>query len=91
LGQIIKHLLNLRNIEKALGTGIKEPTPSESLNIPVMRKSIVAKTEIKKGEVFTENNLCVKRPGIGINSMKWDEIIGLPASFDFQPDDIIKL
>ncbi len=81
----------IRNIEIALGSGIKEPTPSEMLNIPVMRKSIVAKTEIKKGEIFNEDNLCVKRPGVGINSMKWDEIIGLPANFDFQPDELIKL
>lgn len=80
----------IRNIEKAVGgSGIKEPSPSELKNIAVARKSIVANCSIKKGELFTEQNLTVKRPGNGISPMLWDEILGLNAIKDFEPDDLI--
>jgi N,N'-diacetyllegionaminate synthase len=65
----------IRNIEKAMGTAVKEPTVSESRNKTVARKSIVAAMPIVKGETFTEHNLTVKRPGSGISPMKWDEVI----------------
>jgi N,N'-diacetyllegionaminate synthase len=82
----------IRNIEKAIsGSRIKEPSPSESKNKPIARKSIVASKNIKKGEVLSEDNLSIKRPGIGISPMRWDEIIGLKAIKDFQEDDIINL
>ena len=80
----------IRNIEKAVGgSGIKEPSPSEQKNIAVARKSIVANCSIKRGELFTLQNLSVKRPGNGISPMLWDEILGLTAIKDFEPDDLI--
>lgn len=79
----------IRNIEKALGSSIKKPTPSEIPNIKIARKSIVAKQEIKKGEVFTEENLAVKRPAGGISPMQWDELIGTKASKNYMIDQII--
>ena len=79
----------IRNIEKAMGNGIKKPSPSEIKNMPIARKSIVAKKSIKKGEIFTEENLTVKRPGTGISPMVWDKIIGSLAKQDFKIDEII--
>ncbi len=82
----------IRNVERAIaGSGIKEPSPSEIKNINIARKSIVAKTGIRKGEVFTENNLTVKRPGNGISPMKWDEVIGKEAAKDYSTDDLIEI
>ena len=82
----------IRNIELALsGSGIKKPSQSEIKNISVARKSIVAKTAIQKGEIFTEFNITSKRPGIGISPMKWDEVIGKIAFQKFDEDDLIKL
>ena len=86
LAQMVK---SIRNIEKALGNGIKEPKKSEISNIEIVRKSIVAKCDIKKGEIFSENNLTTKRPGNGISPMKWDEIIGKIATKDYLEDEII--
>ena len=79
----------IRNIEKALGTGSKKPSPSELKNKTVARKSIVAAFPIKKGETFTEMNITVKRPGIGITPMRWDEMIGRKAGRDYKTDEII--
>ena len=79
----------IRDIELALGSDEKKPSPSESRNKTIARKSIVASKEIKKGEVFTEENLAVKRPGNGISPMKWDEIIGTKATRDYDEDDLI--
>jgi N,N'-diacetyllegionaminate synthase len=80
---------SIRKVEKALGSGIKKPSPSELKNKPIVRKSIVAAKGIRKGEVFTEENLTVKRPGKGINPMRWDEIIGQNANKDYKCDDLI--
>ena len=79
----------IRNIELALGKNIKKPSKSELLNIQIVRKSIVAKTVIKKGEIFSEKNLTTKRPGGGTNPMKWDEIIGTKATKDYNEDELI--
>lgn len=81
----------IRNIEKALGNGKKEPSPSEMKNKPVARKSIVAGEFIAKGDTLTENNLAIKRPGTGISPMKWDKVVGKKANRDYNPDDIIEL
>ncbi len=81
----------IRNIEKTLGNGIKQPSDSEVKNIPIARKSIVAKKSIKKGEIFSEENITVKRPGTGISPMLWNKVIGEKATEDFQPDDLIVL
>ena len=80
-----------RNIEKALGTGEKHVTPSEAKNRPIARKSIVAKRAIKKGEVFTAENLTTKRPGDGISPMRWYDVLGKEASRDFAEDEKISL
>ena len=83
---------SIRNIEKAIGgTGIKEPSESEIKNISIARKSIVAKTLIQKGDMFTEFNITTKRPGMGLSPMKWDEVIGKVACQDFDEDELIKL
>jgi N,N'-diacetyllegionaminate synthase len=80
----------VRNIERALGTGIKAPSSSERKNLAVARKSIVAAGPIKKGEAFTEKNITVKRPGTGITPMRWDEIIGRKATKPYQKDEPIE-
>jgi len=79
----------IRNIELAMGDGVKELTNSEKPNINVVRKSIVAKKEIKKGEIFSESNLTTKRPGNGLSPMKWDSIIGKVAKRDYNLDDLL--
>jgi N,N'-diacetyllegionaminate synthase len=79
----------MRNIEKALGTGIKKPSPSERPNIEVARKSIVAAKPIKKGELLTKENLTIKRPGNGISPMRWDEIVGTKAIKDYEEDELL--
>lgn len=82
----------IRNIDIAIsGDGLKEPSDSELRNIGIARKSIVAQLAIAKGEVFTTENLTVKRPGTGVSPMKWDEVIGQTAKRDFQEDDLIEL
>ncbi|MEK9763283.1 MAG: N-acetylneuraminate synthase [Deltaproteobacteria bacterium] len=81
----------IRNIELALsGDGLKRPSPSETKNIEIARKSLVALVPIKAGEPFTEANLGVKRPGSGISPMRWDEFIGRPATRDYQADELIE-
>jgi len=82
----------IRNIEKAMsGTGIKKPSRSEMKNIIIARRSIVAAKPVKKGDIFTEQNITVKRPGNGISPMLWDETIGKIAIKDFEPDDLIEV
>lgn len=81
----------IRNIEKALGSTEKKISDSERKNIAIARKSIVAATNIKKGEVLTEENLTVKRPGTGISPMRWEEVLGTTAVRDFQEDELIVL
>lgn len=81
----------IRNIEKALGDGIKRPSPSELKNKPIARKSLVAARPIKAGEAFSEGNLMAKRPGTGISPMQWDEVIGRTAPRDFSEDELIEL
>ena len=79
----------IRNIEKAMGSNIKQPSPSEIVNIDNVRKSIVANQYIKKGDLFTEKNISIKRPGNGISPMKWDWIIGSVAHKNYKPDELI--
>lgn len=82
---------SIRNIECAIGDGKKTPAASEIKNINIARKSIVAKCNIAKGEVFTEDNITTKRPGDGINPMRWNEVIGMVAVRDFKEDELIEL
>lgn len=82
-------VLAIRNIEEALGDGIKKPTGSEIKNKIIARKSIVAARSIKKGELFSEENLTVKRPGNGLSPMQWFETIGRVSPKDFEEDELI--
>jgi N,N'-diacetyllegionaminate synthase len=81
----------IRNIEQALGDGLKRPSPSEAKNKPIARKSLVAVVPIRAGEPFTPANLTAKRPGTGISPMRWDEVIGRLALRDFAADELIAL
>lgn len=81
----------IRNIEQALGDGIKRPSPSEIKNQPIARKSLVAAVPIQAGEVFTPQNVTAKRPGTGISPMAWDEVMGRLAGRDFAADELIAL
>jgi hypothetical protein len=85
-------VMAIRNIEKAIGgSGLKEVSKSEVKNKPIARKSIVATKTIKKGDLFSAENLTVKRPGTGISPMQWDEVIGKIAKKDFEEDNLIEL
>ena len=79
----------IRAIELAMGNGIKTPSESEQKNIKIARKSIVALTDIKEGEVFNESNITVKRPGTGISPMKWNEVLGSRASRNYKADELL--
>lgn len=79
----------IRNIELALGSSIKKPSKSEIPNMQIARKSIVAKIDIKKGDKLSEENITIKRPGSGINPMRWDEIVGTIATKDYTEDELI--
>jgi len=80
----------IRSVEKAMGDGRKVPTPSELKNIAIVRRSIFAARPIRKGEVFTEDNLITKRPATGISPLEWDRIIGRRAMRDFNEDEMIE-
>ena len=82
---------SIRNVEKALGNAEKKVTTSESENIFIARKSIVASKFIAKGDIFTEDNLTVKRPGNGISPMKWNDVIGKTAIRNFEEEDLIEI
>ena len=79
----------IRNIELALGSSVKKPSKSEIPNMQIARKSIVAKLDIKKGDKLSEENITIKRPGNGINPMRWDEIVGTIATKDYNEDELI--
>ena len=81
----------IRNIEKAMGDGRKKISPSEIKNIPIARKSITAARKIFQGELLTEDNLTVKRPGTGISPTQWDYIIGKKSPRNFSKDELIEL
>lgn len=79
----------IRNIQTALGNGIKTPTKNELRNIDVCRKSIVARTKISKGDIFSSDNLTVKKPGDGLSPMLWDSVINQRATRDYEKDELI--
>lgn len=86
LNEMVK---SIRNIELALGNGLKKPSKSEIPNMKIARKSIVANTEIQEGDVFTEENIAIKRPGTGISPMEWDNFIGTKALKNYKKDELI--
>ncbi|WP_303323036.1 N-acetylneuraminate synthase family protein, partial [Cloacibacillus evryensis] len=81
----------IRNVENALGNGVKTVSQSERKNMTVARKSIVARRAIENGELLTEGNIAVKRPGSGISPMRWFEILGTHAVRDFEEDELIEI
>ena len=81
----------IRNIELAMGTGIKSPAESEIKNKTAARKSLVAKTHIRKGETFSASNITTKRPGNGLSPMRWDDVVGRAARRDFEENEFIEL
>ena len=87
--ELIAMVKGIRNIELALGSSIKKPSKSETPNISIARKSIVASCSIKKGETLTSENLAIKRPANGISPMRWDETLGSIASQDYLQDELI--
>jgi len=87
--ELIAMVKAIRNIELALGSSIKKPSKSETPNMQIARKSIVAKIAINMGETFTEDHLTVKRPGNGISPMRWDEVVGTIATKDYHEDELI--
>lgn len=89
--ELAEMVRTIRNIEKALGDGVKRPSKSEEKNKPIARKSIVAQKFIAKGETLTADNLTVKRPGEGISPMQWEKVLGTKAIRDFSPDELIEV
>lgn len=81
---------SIRNVERALGDGIKTVSVSERKNLDIVRKSIVARCAISKGEQLTEENITTKRPGTGISPMRWFDVIGIPASRSYEKDELIE-
>jgi N,N'-diacetyllegionaminate synthase len=90
-GELKAMVLAIRNIEQALGDGVKRRTESERKNMPIARRSLVARVAIARGEPLTSENMTAKRPGSGISPMLWDEVVGRPATRDFAPDELIEL
>lgn len=84
-------VLAIRNIEKAVGEEEKKPSKSERKNRIAARKSIVARKAIKKGEAFSEENIIAKRPGGGVNPMRWEKVLGQKAMRDFEEDEMIEI
>lgn len=82
---------SIRHVEAAMGNGLKETSKSEAGNIAIARKSIVAKKAIQAGEFLTEDNITTKRPGNGVNPMKWFEVLGTNAIRDFAEDELIEI
>ncbi len=87
--ELMQMVVGIRKIESALGSKIKQVSESEMTNVAIVRKSIVAAANIKRGEKYTEKNLTTKRPATGISPMLWDEIIGKTADRDYKVDEII--
>ena len=82
---------SIRNVEVALGDGVKRPSSSELKNKPIARKSLVAIRDIRAGDPFSADNVGTKRPGTGISPMRWDEVMGRAAPRDFNVDELIEL
>ena len=87
--ELMQMVVGIRKIESALGSKIKQVSESEMPNVAIVRKSIVAAANIKRGEKYTEKNLTTKRPATGISPMLWDEVIGKTADRDYKVDEII--
>ena len=90
-GELGRMIRSIRNVEMAMGDGVKRTSAGEERNRPIARKSLVAARSIAKGELFSESNMTVKRPGTGISPMSWDEVVGRISVRDFVEDELIEL
>lgn len=88
--ELMQMVVGIRKIESALGSNIKQVSESEMTNVAIVRKSIVAAANIKRGDKYTEKNITTKRPATGISPMLWDEIIGKTADRDYKVDEMIE-
>ncbi|MEE1010331.1 MAG: N-acetylneuraminate synthase [Agathobacter sp.] len=88
--QLRQMVSSIRNVERGLGDGIKKRTSSEEKNLVAARKSIVAKRNISKGEIFSEENITIKRPGNGISPMRWEELLGKISTRNYIADQLIE-
>jgi len=84
-------ITEIRNVEKALGSFDKKPTESEKKIMKIVRKSIVAKQDIKKGSIIKKNMLIIKRPGTGLKPMDLDKIVGKKIKKHIAKDEILQL
>lgn len=89
--ELARMVAEIREVERALGSPEKTPTPTELENARAARKSIAAARPIRKGDAFSGENLTTKRPGTGISPMRWDEVLGKIATRDFEEDELIQL
>lgn len=90
-GELAAMVRAIRNVEVALGDGVKRPSTGENRNRSAVRKSIVASRSIVAGEVFSTNNLATKRPGTGLSPMRWDEVLGRRAVRAYAADEAIEI
>ena len=90
-GEFAALVCSIRAVEMAFGSDVKAPGPTEAPNRDIVRKSLVALTQISSGDEFTSQNIGVKRPGTGISPMRWHEVVGSTAHRDFQVDELIDL
>lgn len=88
-GELSEMVAGIRDLETAIGDGEKKPMPSEIKNMPIARRSLVARGAIRAGDVFTKENLCAKRPGTGISPMRYWEWLGRVATRDYEPDELV--
>ena len=91
VNELKQMIMSIRNVEKALGNGEKKPADIEISNMKIARKSIVAKKNIKKGDILSEENITTKRPGNGINPMLWTSVLGTRAKRNFEEDELIEI
>lgn len=87
--EVFQMVEDIKEVEKILGSYIKKPTSSEKKNIKIARKSIIAKTSIKKGEKFSEENITTKRPGYGISPMRWNKILHKISNKNYKKNDLL--
>ena len=87
--ELVNMIKKIRNIEKALGDGVKKPSKGEMKNIMIARKSIISKSNINIGDKFSSNNITTKRPGNGISASDWDKLLGKISKKNYKKDDLI--
>jgi N,N'-diacetyllegionaminate synthase len=82
-------VMDIKNVERALGNGVKKPTAEEEEIKKVARRSIVAKIRIRKGTIIRENMLGFKRPGDGLEPKNMRRVVGKKANKDIETDELI--